>query len=80
MILKLRSNFTDYGGFRGRGPLGEGGSGKAVGFVAWGKAFPLLSLDFINSKGYNSQNEAELYGEVQKLLFELSRYGTNIFY
>jgi hypothetical protein len=34
--------FTDYGGFRGRSPLGERGSGKAVGFEAWGKAFPLF--------------------------------------
>jgi hypothetical protein len=34
--------FTDYGGFRGRSLLGEGGSGKAAGFVAGGKAFPLF--------------------------------------
>jgi hypothetical protein len=34
--------FTDHGGFRGRSPLGEGGSGKAAGFEAWGKAFPFL--------------------------------------
>ena len=33
--------FTDYGGVAGGTPA-EGGSGKAGGFVAWGKAFPLL--------------------------------------
>jgi hypothetical protein len=43
MIWKNRGAiFTDHGGFRGRSLLGEGGNGKAVGFVAWGKAFPLL--------------------------------------
>jgi hypothetical protein len=36
--------FTGYGGFRGRSLLGEGGSGKAAGFAAGGKAFPLLLL------------------------------------
>jgi hypothetical protein len=33
--------FTNYGGVVGVSPA-EGGSGKAVGFEAWGKAFPLF--------------------------------------
>jgi hypothetical protein len=34
--------FTDYGGVTGAQAPVEGGSGKAVGFEAWGKAFPLF--------------------------------------
>jgi hypothetical protein len=45
-VLKIAKQFFSYyGGFRGRSPLGEGGSGKAVGFAAWGKAFPLFIQD-----------------------------------
>jgi hypothetical protein len=33
--------YLSLGALRGLSPA-EGGSGKAAGFVAWGKAFPLL--------------------------------------
>jgi hypothetical protein len=32
------------GGFRGAHAPVEGGSGKAAGFEAWGKAFPLFNV------------------------------------
>jgi hypothetical protein len=37
--------FTDYGGVMGAQAPIEGGSGKTVGFGAWGKAFPLYSFN-----------------------------------
>ncbi|MDR2434222.1 MAG: hypothetical protein LBD47_06615 [Treponema sp.] len=41
MISKIATViFTNCGGL-GAKPPGEGGSGKAAGFEAWGKAFPL---------------------------------------
>jgi hypothetical protein len=40
MFSKIAKQFfTDYVGL-GAKPPGEGGSGKAAGFEAWGKAFP----------------------------------------
>jgi hypothetical protein len=39
--------FTDYGGVMGAQAPIEGGSGKAVGFAAWGKAFPRLIILFL---------------------------------
>jgi hypothetical protein len=43
MISKIAKQFFSYffGGVAGVPPA-EGGSGKAVGFGAWGKAFPLF--------------------------------------
>jgi hypothetical protein len=44
MFLKIAGQFFScYGGVAGVSPA-EGGSGKAVGFAAGGKAFPLFNV------------------------------------
>jgi hypothetical protein len=41
---KIAERFLPTMGVLGAEPLGEGGSGKAAGFVAWEKAFPLILI------------------------------------